>query len=241
VQSIGYQRYLPLGHPEVVVENLDRWGVDEILLQCIDRSREELGPDFDLLGRVGSLGFSTPLIYGGGIADAADAVRAVSLGADRVLVDSMLRDNPDRLEHISRELGTQAVIAQMPVRASDRELLWLNYRDRREVVLDRDSIERANLEWASEVMLTDWQHEGVPGGFDASILSLFPADDKPLLAFGGLSDPETIRDVLSLPNVVAVGIGNFLNYREHTVQKVRQDIRSASIRAAHYAEEEYSL
>ena len=38
VQSFGYERYLPLGRPEVIAENLDRWGADEILLQCIDRS-----------------------------------------------------------------------------------------------------------------------------------------------------------------------------------------------------------
>jgi len=49
VQSFGYGRWLPLGRPEVLVENLDRWGVDEILLQCIDRSAQQLGPDLALL------------------------------------------------------------------------------------------------------------------------------------------------------------------------------------------------
>ena len=29
VQSFGYRRWLPLGRPEVLVENLDRWGADE--------------------------------------------------------------------------------------------------------------------------------------------------------------------------------------------------------------------
>jgi cyclase len=42
VQSIGYRRHLPMGRPEVVAENLDRWGVDEILLQCIDRDRKSV-------------------------------------------------------------------------------------------------------------------------------------------------------------------------------------------------------
>ena len=32
MQSFGYRRYLPLGRPEVLVENLDRWGADEIVL-----------------------------------------------------------------------------------------------------------------------------------------------------------------------------------------------------------------
>ena len=32
VQSFGYNRYLPIGKPKVVVENLDRWGCDEIFI-----------------------------------------------------------------------------------------------------------------------------------------------------------------------------------------------------------------
>ena len=38
VQSISYRKYLPIGSIEPVVENLDRWGVDEIII-------------FDILGR----------------------------------------------------------------------------------------------------------------------------------------------------------------------------------------------
>ena len=35
VQSIGYKKYLPLGRPEIIAENLERWGVDEILVLSI--------------------------------------------------------------------------------------------------------------------------------------------------------------------------------------------------------------
>lgn len=38
VQSFGYRRWLPLGKAEVLAQNLDRWGVDEIFVQAIDRS-----------------------------------------------------------------------------------------------------------------------------------------------------------------------------------------------------------
>ena len=32
VQSIGFQRYLPVGRPEIAVEFLSHWGADEIVL-----------------------------------------------------------------------------------------------------------------------------------------------------------------------------------------------------------------
>ena len=241
VQSIGYRRYLPLGKPEVLIENLDRWGADEILLQCIDRSSALAGPDLNLLKRVAALGLSTPLIYAGGIRNAEDAVRVVSLGADRISVDSMLWNTPQCLEGISRELGTQALIANMPVRADGSLLYWRNYLTKSESCLDEKVIAQLPLEWISELMLTDWMHEGVSSGFDSRILELFPLDKKPIILFGGLSEPAQLRDVISNSNVAAVGVGNFLNYNEHAIQHIKQQMVGAPIRAAQFSAEGYRL
>ena len=238
VQSIRYSRYLPLGKPEVLVENLDRWGADEILIQCIDRSLKQSGPDFAMLNRIGALGLSTPLIYAGGIRHAEDAVKAVRLGADRISVDTLIWDAPHQMEKISRELGTQALIVNMPVRVQDSHLRWRNYLSTDEVILTDDIFAQLPLEWSSEVMLTDWSHEGVAGGFDLQIPEMFGLADKPLLVFGGVSDAAQCRQLLSRPNVVAVGIGNFLSYREHAIQHIKKQLFGLPIREAHYSEKE---
>ena len=47
VQSFGYNKYLPLGRPSILIKNLNRWGADEILVNVIDRSHKNLGPDLD--------------------------------------------------------------------------------------------------------------------------------------------------------------------------------------------------
>ena len=241
VQSIGYSRYLPLGKPEVLIENLDRWGADEILIQCIDRSAAQAGPDLNLLKRVAALGLSTPLIYAGGIRNAEAAVKVVSLGADRISVDSILWDSPQHLEYISRELGTQALIANMPVRVDGNSLYWRNYLTQSEICLDEKIFAKLPLEWISEVMLTDWIHEGISNGFDSRILNLFPLDKKPIILFGGLSEPTQLRDVISNSNVAAVGIGNFLSYKEHAIQQIKQQMVGAPIRAAQFSAEGYML
>lgn len=237
VQSFNYSRYLPLGKPEVLVENLDRWGADEILIQCIDRSVAQAGPDFTLLKRLGALGLSTPLIYAGGVRCAEDAVKAVSLGADRISVDTLLWDAPHQLEKIARELGTQALITNMPVRVQDDRLLWRNFRSMEEVTLTADILAKLPLAWTSEVMLTDWLHEGVAGGFDLRIPELFALAEKPLLVFGGVSKTAQYRHLLARPNVVATGVGNFLSYKEHAIQQIKQQLFGLPIREAQYFDE----
>lgn len=235
VQSFGFNRYLPLGTPEVLVENLDRWNADEILIQCIDRSVCQIGPDFSLLERVGSLGLSTPLIYAGGIRNVEEAIKVVSLGADRILLNSMLWDDPQQIQHISKELGTQAVIASMPVRVEKGKMLWLDYRTKNEVVLSNEDYKFLPFEWVSEILLTDWLHDGISGGFDNTIPAHFPIKNKPLIVFGGISKSSQYEEILSCPNVMAICIGNFLNYKEHAIQSIRQKIVGQHIRSAQYA------
>ena len=52
IQSFNYKDYLPLGKVEIIVKNFDRWNSDEILVNCIDRSKKKIGPDFELLEKI---------------------------------------------------------------------------------------------------------------------------------------------------------------------------------------------
>jgi cyclase len=233
VQSFGYRRHLPLGRPEVLVENLDRWGADEILVQCIDRSAAGLGPDLGVLGRISKLSIATPLIYAGGISCRDDAVTVVSHGADRIMVDALLLDSPQSLEAIARDLGIQAVIAHLPARMADGGPQALDHRDRSERPL-ATWLASLPLDWISELMVSDWSHEGSPDSFDERLLSISKHVDKPLLCFGGISEAAQVQRVLAHPQVVATGVGNFLNYREHAVQSLKQALGSNAVRAPHY-------
>ena len=115
VQSIGYNRYLPLGRPEVLADNLDRWGADEILIQCIDRSKGNSGPDFKTLSKISSKGITTPLIYAGGIANHHQAIQVIRNGADRIMLDALMHDAHDVINHASKILGPQAIIGCIPI------------------------------------------------------------------------------------------------------------------------------
>jgi cyclase len=229
VQSIGYQRYLPLGRPCILAENLDRWGVDEILIQCIDRSTTSLGPDFSLIRSIADKGISTPLVYGGGISTPEQARLVISNGADRILLESAFLHRPDSVRQIAFALGSQALIASVPLTyTSDRVALW-------------DYTSKGCAHWPStcsdllsdcisEVLIIDKDHEGVASSFDMRLLDTPWLQHISLIAFGGISSPLQVDAILSHSNVTAVAIGNFLNYREHAVQGFKQSLVNLPIR-----------
>lgn len=236
VQSIGYRRHLPLGRPEVLAENLDRWGVDEILLQCIDRG--DSGPDLALLERITRRGLATPLIYQGGIRSVADGVAAVQAGAERIALDSLLRDAPSEAIALAEPLGAQAVVAALPLSIEDGALRWLDHRRRASTPIPAAVLKALHSGAISEALLIDWRHEGQPGAFDAALIDAWPLPQLPLIVFGGLSDAESLRRVLERPAVVAAGVGNFLAWREHAAQALKAQLRDLPLRAPQYLDEQ---
>jgi imidazole glycerol-phosphate synthase subunit HisF len=233
VQSFGYARHLPMGDPAVVAHTLDRWGADEIILNCIDR--QPLGPDYALLERIGRLGLATPLIYAGGIRSHAEGVRVVKLGADRVAVDALLRDRPDEILALSESLGAQGIIAALPVSLAGGKLLWRDYRRRTDEPFSATLLETLSAGRISEALLIDWQNEGSSGGFDAGIIDAFPVATMPVIAFGGANVPPLMCRLLGNPAVAAVAVGNSLSWREHAVQRLKADLAGLPVRHASYA------
>ncbi len=235
VQSFGYNRYLPLGKPECIVENLDRWGADEILVRVIDRSVENKGPDLELLERLAQLGLETPLIYGGGIRTLTDGVQVIQGGADRLMVDALLHDSLAVVRGLAERLGSQAVIASMPLGLENENMRWLDYRNNVSGAIDDKVMALIEQRVVSEVLLNDWQHDGHHIGFDKRLVQCFPLRNIPLIVFGGISEPHQMIELLRQSNVAAVAVGNFLNYREHAIQKYKEALPGMPLRSSTYA------
>lgn len=240
VQSFGYRKYLPLGKPECLVENLDRWGADEILVQVIDRSQMNVGPDYELLGKLASLGLGTPLIYGGGIRTVEDGVKVIQSGADRIIVDDILHEDLSVVKALGKRLGRQAIIASMPMAVGPNGLELYNYSSKSTSSISKVLAKVIEQGVISEILLTDWINEGTPSGFDTTLVDLFPYQKVPLIVFGGISSIEQMKDLYVRPNIAAVSVGNFLSYREHAIQKFKEVLEDSTLRPPYY-ENEYSL
>ncbi|MEN9417822.1 MAG: Imidazole glycerol phosphate synthase subunit HisF [Pseudomonadota bacterium] len=234
VQSVGYSLYRPLGRPETLAENLDRWGVDEIFVQCIDRGNR--GPDLPLLQRLCRQGLSTPLVYAGGVRSVDDGVGAVQAGAERIAIDAWLHDAPHEVAALAERLGAQALIATLPLSLqADGRLAWLDHRNRRSAALSDGVMALLASGHVSEALLVDWCHEGNRGGFDHRLLAAWPVPGLPVIAFGGLDQPDPIRAAFAHPFVAGVAVGNALSHREHAVQHLRGALQELPVRPPRYA------
>ena len=224
VQSFSYNRYLPLGRPEIVAENLSRWKVDEILVQCIDRSKLGYEPNWNMINKVVSKISGTPLSYGGGIKNSMNAIKAIELGVERVIIDSLLIENPQKIENIANEIGAQSLIASIPV-ANVYGLERYNYLTGKLNKIEQRFIDIINSNFISEILLNDYKNDGgLKSSFDLNILKSTSIFKKPIITFGGINNIDLIVNILKYDNVSAVAIGNMLNYREISVNYIKNRI-----------------
>lgn len=213
VQSFGYKRHLPLGRPEVIVENLDRWGLDEIVVLDIDATKRGAGPDMALLERIAARSLSTPLAFGGGISTDEQALSIVRSGADRICLDALFHDDLAACARISNAVGRQAVIRVLPVSNEGGAAIAYDHRGLVPLGAASAAYLAPTRELFSELVLVDWRNEGSSKSFDRSLPDLMP-EGLQVICFGGISEREQVEHLIAKPSVSAVAIGNFLSYRE---------------------------
>ena len=127
VQSFSYKKYLPLGKPEVVVENLNWWGADEIIIIDIDRTRQKKEPNYKIIDQIVKKNLSTPLMYSGGIRTKYDAKNVVNSGVERICVENIINENPKVINDISGVIGAQAIVLSIPIVVKKNNVYYYDY------------------------------------------------------------------------------------------------------------------
>ncbi len=236
VQSFNFNNYLPLGDPIILIENLDRWGADEILILDIDRSRNNLGPNFDFLENLSKFKIKTPLIYGGGIKNKFDAIDVVQKGIERIVIDQWLNSNFNEVKELSSILGRQAIITCFPLSIKKDEIKYYNYLNYKHTSISKSFMTDLK-KVSSEILVIDYKNEGSFGNFNVDLINkLLPVYNLEMIAFGGIS-PQQINNLLSIKEISAICIGNYLNYKEHNIQLLKQSLKNKNIRPEKFLKE----
>jgi cyclase len=226
VQSFSYKKYLPIGCPAIICENLSRWGADEIIVSFIDRSKLKKGPNFKILESISKKNISTPVIYSGGISNEQDAIDVINAGADRIVIDSIIKKkNINLINKISSRIGSQALILSVPLLQENEKLFRFNYINKSKELFS-DFSELIKLLNFSEILLVDKENDGSQN-FNLDIVNLFLKNlDLRVLVFGGIADLRLIKKLLLNQNIKGIVIGNSLNYKEIQISNIKRKFKN---------------
>lgn len=218
VQSIGFRTFLPVGRPEIAIEYLDRWGIDEIVLLQTDSSRRGsrvLGSQVSLWAKQ----CHVPLSVGGGISDVTDVQELIHAGADKVVLNSALISTPEVLTRAAELFGSQCVVASIDARRGE-DGRYMTYVQGGRVATGATASElaaRAEALGAGEILITSIDRDGSKQGLDLDLThEIVQSVRIPVIACGGAGHPTHLREAMQT-GAAAVAAANFFHFTEHSV------------------------
>lgn len=237
VQSKQFKRYQNLGNPITAVKRLSEWGSDELVYLDISRDdthdmrRDDLGHHnrdniFDIIEDVSKAAFM-PITVGGRIRSLQDIEKRLSLGADKISINTMALDQPDFIELAAREFGAQCIVVSMDVRLEEDGV----HRVRRDG--NREATPYTAAEWArrvqelgaGEILLNAIDRDGMKNGYDIPLLDeVGSAVRIPVIACGGVGEWGHFAEALQQTRVDAVAAANIFHYSDQSVYLAKKHL-----------------
>lgn len=227
VQSVGFNRYLPLGRPTIAVEYLDRWGADEIVLLDILAGLAQRSLDPGIVRQCAEL-CRTPLTVGGGVRDTESASALLAAGADKICINSAAHSNPSLVGELAARFGEQCVVVSIDAKKQGSG--WHAYALGGKSVISaslNEILARAQESGAGEILLNSVDRDGSRLGYDLELIRYCARQVSiPLIAAGGAGHPRHFNEALEA-GASAVAAANMLHYTEHSVIVAKRHMQTA--------------
>lgn len=214
-RQFGKPKYV--GDPINAVRIFNDKYVDELIFLDIRASRLNQEPDYDLIERIAGECFM-PLCYGGGVKSLEQAKKLVSLGVEKISVNSAFIDNPALIKQLVAELGAQSVVGAVDIKRNfwGHERVFDASRKRLTALDPETHIKQLITAGAGEIFINDVDRDGMFTGYDIERLKrLSQTSSVPLVACGGAQSLEDMQ--LAFENgVSAAAAGSmFVFYGPH--------------------------
>jgi cyclase len=231
VQSVRF-KHTNVIHTDPVhaVECFNKWAVDEIVMLNVSPLTESRQGFLDAVGRISEQCF-VPLTAGGWITDMDYARALLSNGADKLVINTLLADDPELVTALSRRFGRQCIVASMDVKRDAAGQAWAMVdRGRRVSGMDPTAwARRAEALGAGEIFFNSVDHDGARKGYDLDTLTaVCQAVSVPVIAFGGVFNWDHLVAGLNA-GADAVAVANQFHYTEHSSRKAKRHLVQSGI------------
>lgn len=150
---------------------------------------------------------SIPIEMGGGIRNREDAIKLLDIGIDRIILGTMAIENPDEVQMLSEEFGSERIIVALDSKDSEVVIRGWTEKTRKTAPQLGKLMEKKG---AGSILFTNVDVEGLLEGFHIEpLLELLEAINIPVLYSGGVTSLQDIKK-LADTDVQGVVIGSAL-------------------------------
>lgn len=200
--------------------------IDELCILNVSENHESHEKFLETLKQL-SQGCFVPITAGGGIRNFENARECFNSGADKVLLNTSLYDNPKLVSEIALNYGQQAVVGSIDFIRSDKDVLSIHQKTINGSVLHdlNEQIALLNQLQVGEWYLNSINRDGTGQGLDLRIIDeISDTLDASLVIAGGVGNSSHIAEGLKDKRVSAVATANLLNFIGNGLMQARHNL-----------------
>lgn len=214
VKTVKFKNPSYIGDPINAIKIYNDKEVDELILIDINASKQKRKPNFDKIADMASEAFM-PFAYGGGVKTFEDFSKLYKLGIEKVIVNSLIQENPDEIKKVIAYYGAQAVVAcvdfKKPMFGAKAPYSYIGNKIKLSLLEYVKYLEKEI--GVGELMLYSVDNDGTWEGYDYDVTEqILNSIDIPVIACGGCGSVDDLKKVLYKTNANAAAIGSMAVY-----------------------------
>ena len=230
VKGTNFVNLRSAGDPVELGKVYSEQGADELVFLDITASFEGRKTFTEMVTRVAKE-INIPFTVGGGINQLDDVTRLLNAGADKVSVNSAAIKNPQLINDITAQYGSQVCVCAIDARLEDGE--WMCYLNGGRVRTERRLFEWAQevaYRGAGEILFTSMNHDGVKEGYaNEALARLADTLPIPVIASGGAGKKEHFKEVFSVGKADAALAASVFHFGEIPIPELKAYLHSQGI------------
>lgn len=230
VKGINFENLRDAGDPVELAQLYAGQGADELVFLDITATVEDRKTLVELVRNV-ARALNIPFTVGGGISSISDVSALLNAGADKISINSAAVRNPDLVNTLAQEFGSQCVVVAIDTRFINHEHIVHTHGGRKPT-------EIRTLAWAKEVeergageiLLTSMDTDGTKNGFALSLTAqISQMLTIPVIASGGAGNMEHFTEVFTNGKADAALAASIFHFKEIMIPDLKLFLQKKGI------------
>jgi cyclase len=231
VKGINFENLRDAGDPVELGALYAKQGADELVFLDITATNEKRKTLSELVNRIAHT-INIPFTVGGGISSVEDVRILLQNGADKISVNTSAFKNPDLINQLSREFGSQCVVLAIDTK-QEEDGEWYVYLNGGRVKTNRKCLDWARegvTRGAGEILLTSMNHDGTKQGFAIDITRLLSEKlPVPVIASGGGGTMQHFVEIFNKGRADAALAASIFHFKEIEIKELKRYLKQKDI------------
>ena len=231
VKGVNFKSLRDIGDPVELASAYFAAGADEVTFLDVHASSENRKTMRDVVTGCAEQVF-IPLTVGGGISSLEDVTALLAAGADKISVGSAGIANPELLDAIVKEHGSQVLVISLDLKRADRPSGFGVTSHGGKKLTDLDAMEwirRVEDAGAGELLVNSIDADGTKNGFDLELIGKIKDQTAlPVIASGGAGSLEHFVEA-ARAGADAILAASVFHEGQISIAEVKKALNEASV------------